>query len=56
MELVYQYFTGPRFRQRIEALVERFSDMQDDLNRERRTMMCVGTGTDFGTIVPMPKV
>ena len=28
MELVYQYLTGPRFRHRIEAVVERFTDMQ----------------------------
>ena len=39
MELVYQYLTGPRFRQRIEAVVERFTDMQADLDRERKTMM-----------------
>jgi hypothetical protein len=39
MELVYQYLTGPRFRHRIEAVVERFSDMQADLDRERKTMM-----------------
>jgi hypothetical protein len=38
MELVYQYLTGPRFRHRIEAVVERFSDMQADLDRERKTM------------------
>jgi hypothetical protein len=38
MELVYQYLTGPRFRQRIEAIVERFSDMQSDLERERKAM------------------
>jgi hypothetical protein len=36
MELVYQYLTGPRFRHRIEAIVEKFSDMQADLDRERR--------------------
>jgi hypothetical protein len=36
MELVYQYLTGPRFRHRIEAIVERFSDMQTDLERERK--------------------
>jgi hypothetical protein len=30
--------TGPRFRHRIEAVVERFSDMQADLDRERKTM------------------
>ena len=39
MELVYQYLTGPRFRHRIEAVVEHFSDMQADLDRERKTMM-----------------
>jgi hypothetical protein len=33
MELVYQYLTGPRFRHRIEAVVERFSDMEADLDR-----------------------
>ncbi|MBM3633368.1 MAG: DUF2130 domain-containing protein [Alphaproteobacteria bacterium] len=37
-ELVYQYLTGPRFRHRVEAIVEKFSDMQDDLDRERKTM------------------
>lgn len=36
MELVYGYLTGPRFRQRIEAIVEKFSDMQDDLAKERK--------------------
>src|SRR5205809_6762636 len=25
MEIVYQYLTGPRFRHRVEAIVERFS-------------------------------
>jgi hypothetical protein len=39
MELVYQYLTGPRFRHRIEAVAERFTDMQADLDRERKTMM-----------------
>jgi hypothetical protein len=38
VELVYQYLTGPLFRQRIEAIVEKFSDMQDDLAKERKTM------------------
>jgi hypothetical protein len=36
MELVYQYLTGPRFRHRIEAIVEKGSDMQADLERERK--------------------
>ncbi len=34
-EMVYQYLTGPRFRQRIEAIVERFRAVQEDLSRER---------------------
>ncbi len=38
MEMVYQYLTGPRFRQRIEATVEKFTDMQEDLDRERKFM------------------
>jgi len=38
MELIYAYLTGPRFRQRVEAIVERFSDMQEDLERERKAM------------------
>lgn len=38
MELVYQYLTGPRFRHRVEAIVEKFSDMQADLDREKRSM------------------
>jgi hypothetical protein len=38
MELVYQYLTGPRFRHRIQAVVEKFADMNEDLQRERKTM------------------
>jgi len=38
MELVYQYLIGPRFRHRIEAIVEKFSDMHEDLEKERKTM------------------
>jgi hypothetical protein len=36
MEILYRYLSGPEFRQRIEAIVEAFIDMQDDLNEERR--------------------
>ncbi|MHB1699089.1 MAG: DUF2130 domain-containing protein [Acidobacteriaceae bacterium] len=38
MEMVYQYLTGPRFRHRVEAIVEKFEDMQADLDKERKTM------------------
>jgi hypothetical protein len=36
MELAYQYLTGPRFRHRMDAIVEKFTDMRDDLDRERK--------------------
>ncbi|MEM9971784.1 MAG: DUF2130 domain-containing protein [Pseudomonadota bacterium] len=36
MELVYDYLTGTRFRQRVEAIVEKFEAMRDDLEKERR--------------------
>jgi hypothetical protein len=38
MEMVYSYLTGPRFRQRVEALVEQLGLMQADLDRERKAM------------------
>lgn len=38
-EMVYQYLTGPRFRQRVEAIVEAFSTMQGDLDKERKAIM-----------------
>ena len=38
MEMMYQYLTGPRFRHRVEAIVEKFSDMHEDLDKERKTM------------------
>src|SRR5215468_7726417 len=30
MDMVYRYLTGPRFRQRIQAIVEAFSSMRED--------------------------
>ncbi len=39
MEMVYQYLTGPQFRQRVQAIVEGFSTMQDDLNKEKKAIM-----------------
>ncbi|MEI6239634.1 MAG: DUF2130 domain-containing protein [Planctomycetia bacterium] len=38
MELVYQYLTGPRFRQRVTAIMEKFEEMSADLVKERATM------------------
>ncbi len=38
-EMIYQYLTGPRFRQRVQAIVEAFSSMQEDLDKERKAIM-----------------
>ena len=39
MGMVYEYLTGPHFRQRVSAIVEAFNAMQDDLNAERKAIM-----------------
>jgi hypothetical protein len=39
MEMVYQYLTGQRFRQRVQAIVEAFSCMREDLDREKRAII-----------------
>ena len=41
MEQVYKYLTGMKFRQRVEAVIEKFDDMRGDLDRERKFMGCV---------------
>ncbi|MGY4568132.1 MULTISPECIES: DUF2130 domain-containing protein [Bradyrhizobium] len=38
MEQVYNYLTGTKFRQRVEAVVEKFDDMREDLDKERKFM------------------
>lgn len=37
-EMIYQYLTGPRFRHRVEAIVEAFSTMQEDLTAEKKAI------------------
>lgn len=37
-ELVYRYLTGSKFRQRVEAIVEAFSSMREDLDKERKAI------------------
>lgn len=37
-EMIYQYFTGLRFQQRVQAILEAFSSMQDDLEKEKRAL------------------
>ena len=38
MEQIYHYLTGMKFRQRVEAVVEKFNDMREDLDKERKFM------------------
>jgi hypothetical protein len=38
MDAMYHYLTGPRFRHRVEAIVEKFTDMQADLEKEKRAL------------------
>ncbi len=38
MDLMYHYFSGDEFRQKVEGIVEAFTAMQNQLNRERRAM------------------
>ncbi|AZV79044.1 DUF2130 domain-containing protein [Parasedimentitalea marina] len=35
MEMIYDYLTGTQFKQRVDAIVERFEDMQENLRKER---------------------
>ena len=37
-ELVYDYMTGVEFKNRVEAIIEAFRSMHDDLNTEKRSM------------------
>ena len=38
MALLYDFLTGNEFRLQVEAIVEGFTQMQADLNRERNAM------------------
>jgi len=37
-ELLYSYLSGPQFRQRVEAIVETFSAMKEELDKEKRAI------------------
>ena len=39
MALTYQYLTGPKFRLRMQAIVEAFTTMSDDLLREKKAAL-----------------
>lgn len=38
MGMVYQYLTGTQFKQRMQAIVEAFTSMQDDLAKEQKSI------------------
>lgn len=38
MVMLYDFLTGPEFRMQVEAIVEGFTQMHEDLNSERRAM------------------
>jgi hypothetical protein len=38
-EMVYQYLTSIKFKQRVEAIVESFSSMKADLDREKKSII-----------------
>jgi hypothetical protein len=38
MEMLYEYLTGTEFRQRVEAIVEGFTGLKTELDRERNAM------------------
>ncbi|HEV7301824.1 MAG TPA: DUF2130 domain-containing protein [Tepidisphaeraceae bacterium] len=39
MEMIYHYLTGPKFRLRVQAIVEAFSAMSDDLTKEKKVIL-----------------
>ena len=39
MNVVYRYLTGPEFRERVNAIIQTFIGMQDQLNKEKRALM-----------------
>lgn len=39
MEAIYEYLSGAGFRQRVEAIIESFRSMKEDLDSEKRSVM-----------------
>jgi hypothetical protein len=38
-EMIYKYLTGQRFHHRVYAIVEAFSSIQEDLDKERKAII-----------------
>ena len=41
MEMLYNFLTGTEFRQQVESIVEGFTSMKDDLEKEKRSMASI---------------
>ncbi|MBK6526259.1 MAG: DUF2130 domain-containing protein [Crocinitomicaceae bacterium] len=41
MQMLYSYLTGNEFRQQIEAIVEGFSTLQSELDKEKKAMQLI---------------
>lgn len=39
MEMIYHYLTGPKFRLRVQAIVEAFTTMGEDLAKEKKMIL-----------------
>src|SRR5439155_26842770 len=39
MEMIYRYLTGSKFRLRVQAIVEAFTSMGEDLVKEKKAIM-----------------
>lgn len=39
MEMIYHYLTGSKFRLRVQAIVEAFTDMSEDLAKEKKAIL-----------------
>lgn len=72
MDVLYQYLTGVQFRQRIEAIVETFTSMKEEIDKEKRYFTkkwatqekqiekiiknTIGAYGDINGIVSLPKI
>ncbi len=46
MDLMYSYFSGDEFRQKVEGIVEAFTTMQEQLNKEKAAMQRIWNERD----------
>ena len=37
MEMLYSYLTGQEFRHRVEAIIENYTSLQEELDKEKRS-------------------